>query len=74
MKSELTIEEGDACGTCKSFSVRKKYLVNGFCMKQKKPKKRTDICGHYQPDVKIEFERECKPNYRTKPPTLRFSN
>ncbi len=67
--------EEDSCETCKSFSKSGFKMKKGFCMKLRKAMKRTDVCGYYRPDVKVEYQMECKPPERTSaPPKNYFSN
>lgn len=50
-------------------------MNKGFCLKFKKAMKRTDVCGYYRPDVKVEYKMECKPPERiSAPPKNYFSN
>lgn len=50
-------------------------MKKGFCLKLRKAMKRTDVCGYYRPDVKVEYQMECKPPERTSaPPKNYFSN
>lgn len=66
--------EEDSCETCKSFS-KSGFMKKGFCLKLRKAMKRTDVCGYYRPDVKVEYQMECKPPERTSAPSKNyFSN
>ena len=67
----------DCCDNCKSFSSpnRQYRSKKGFCMKWRKSVKRTDVCGYHRPDVKVEYQMECKPPERSSaPPKNHFSN
>ena len=59
MDSQNEIYADDCCQFCKSFSSSSFRMKKGFCMKLKKSKKRTDICGYFRPDIKVEYQMEC---------------
>lgn len=72
-----TVRPGDRCRTCKSFSAPNTRMAKkGFCLKNKKGVTVNDVCGHYRPDVKVEYKQECKPsdNIIGAAPRSRFSN
>jgi len=67
----------ECCATCKSFSTASSLYRSqkGFCLKLKQPRKRDSVCGYYRPDIKVEYQMECKPIEKTSaPPKNRFSN
>jgi len=65
----------DCCQYCKSFSSSNFRMKKGYCMKLRKAVKRDGYCGYFKPDIKVEYQMECKPIEKTSvPPKNRFSN
>ena len=58
-KKEPQVYDADCCGTCKHYS-SEGYRITGYCMKSRKPVKWKNCCGFYKPDIKVEYNRECK--------------
>lgn len=56
----------DCCEICKSFSSPDKIYRSkkGFCLRRKKPVKKSDICAYFKLNVKVEYQIECKASSR----------
>lgn len=50
----------DCCQYCKSFSLPNFRMKKGYCMKMRRFTKRNDLCGYFKPDIKVEYQIECR--------------